>query len=231
MQRRRPTARSTFPPRSGSSPRLPRAIPIRIAAPAPRDAAVATNDGPAALAAWRAYFGSIAKSLPLPVWSDRRGIGLAFARAGFLREAAFVLRGMTDKEAADAIAYAAYAEKLGTIADDYYRDVALHRADPKAFRAAIEQQDRALGMPLSRFNAVRTLGNTANILVMHYGHKVLDERRDVTQFGHTASLNFVLLDGIVSNGFLMWYGPFGGDGGWATADAIYQVRPMYANGP
>jgi hypothetical protein len=195
------------------------------------DAAVVTNDGPAALAAWRAYFGSIAKSLPLPDWNDRRGIGLAFARAGFLQETAFVLRGMTDKEAADVIAYAAYAEKLRTIADDYYRDVALRRADPKAFRAAIDQQDRVLGMPLSRFNAVRTLGNTANILVMHYGHKVLDERRNVTQFGHTAPLNFVLLDGIVSNGFGMWYGPSGGDGGWATADAIYQVRPMYANGP
>jgi hypothetical protein len=206
------------------------------------DGAVVTDDGPAALAAWRAYFGATAKSsilgpaeLALAKWSDRRGAGLALARSGFFREAAFVLHGIADrerdKEEADVIAYAAYTEKLRTIADDYYRDVALRRADPKAFRAAIEREDRALGMPLSRFNAVRTLGNTANLLVMHYGHKVLDDRRDVTQFGRTAPLNFVLLDGIVSNGFLMWYGPAGGDGGWATADAIYQVRPMYANGP
>ena len=221
------------------------------------DAAIVTNDGPTALAAWREYFGATAQSAiltsaekALANWSDRRGVGLALARSGFFREAATILQTVPKDEAvSDVIAYAKFVDRAKHIADDYYRDVALKRADVNAFRASFDEARQALWNALSwngkrpqfsstafdeeigrRYNAVVRFGNTANIFVLHYAHKVSDERRTISQFGREAPLQFVVLDGVVSNGFQMWYGPSGGDGGWADT-AIYQVRPMYANGP
>jgi hypothetical protein len=61
---------------------------------------------------------------------------------------------------------------------------------------------------------------------------VIDEQREVSQYGRRATLRFVALDGIVSSGFTTWLRDGGGgDGGWASGGVVYQVRPMYADGP
>src|ERR1051326_2430980 len=219
------------------------------------DGAVVTNDGAAALEAWRAYYGALAHDdllapdeKAIANWSDRRGAGLALVHSGFIREGAYVLKSLPnpDSTVSAALAYAKFVASVKTIADDYYRDVALKHANEKAFRSALDREGEALWNAIGikgtysskamidelarRYGAVVRIGNTGNVLVMHYGHKALDEQRTVSQFGHEAPLQFIELDGIVSNGFAMWYGPFGGDGGWADG-AIYQVRPMYADGP
>jgi len=229
--------------------------PLLAAARIELDAAVVTNDGATAIEAWRAYYGSLAHDDLLAAddkaianWSDRRGAGLALVHSGFIREGAYVLKSLSNPDAAvsNALAYAKFVANVKTIADDYYRDVALKHANEKAFRASLEREGETLWRALSmkgafysralidelgrRFDAIVRIGNTGNILVLHYGHKVSDEQRSVSQFGREAPLRFIVIDGIVSNGFTMWYGPFGGDGGWAD-EAIYQVRPMYADGP
>jgi hypothetical protein len=245
--------------------------PVLEAAHLELDAAILTNDGAAALDAWRAYYGATAQSAILAPaekglqnWSDRRGVGLALARSAFFREASLVLRELPkesrDAEVSDVIAYASFVAKVKQLTDDYFRDVALKRADTKAFRDSFDAAGQTLWNELSwpekrprfsstalddeverRFNAVVRMSNTVNRHLLflverwyvprHYAHKVSDENRSVTQFGREAPLHFVVLDGVVSNNFNTWYGPSGGDGGWADADAIFQVRPMYANGP
>jgi hypothetical protein len=76
------------------------------------------------------------------------------------------------------------------------------------------------------------IGKTNNFLDLHMGHVVVDRNERVEQYGQTAAVRFIALDTMVSNGFSEWLNDDrGGDGGWATATEIYQVRPRYANGP
>jgi len=226
--------------------------PILAAARIELAGAVVTDDGGSALHAWRMYYGALAHDdllapdeKAIANWTDKRGAGLALVHSGFIREGAYVLKSLPnpDSTVSAALAYAKFAANVKTIIDDYYRDVALKHANEKALHAALEREGASLWNALSmkgsfssrvmidelerRFNAVVRIGNAGNV---HYGHKVADERRTVAQFGREAPLRFIILDGIVSNGFITWYGPFGGDGGWAD-EAIYQVRPMYADGP
>jgi len=223
------------------------------------DAAIVTDDGTTALAAWRAYYGATAQSAilapaekALANWSDRRGAGLALARSGLFAEAEFVLRGVpADPAISDVRAYASTLEQVKTLSENYFRDVALKHADVRAFRASLQAAGETLWNALSwsdkpprysqealtteigrRFNAVVRAGNSSGVeFNLHYAHKALDERRTISQFGREAPLQFVVLDGVIANAFNTWLGPAGGDGGWADDDAIYQVRPMYANDP
>jgi hypothetical protein len=237
------------------------------------DAALLANDGPAALRAWRGYYGVTAQSAllapaaatlaaQLPTWrgidasaEERRAVGLALADSRFFNEAALVLRDPCAHHAVDAgdprvanvVAYAAALRSLRKETDEYYRNVALHRAKPRDLEAIVDAAGRSLWGKLSYqgqysqqaltgalsrdFGTVATLGNTSNVFDLHLTHRVVDEERQVSQYGRTATLRFIALDGIVSNGFQMWVSDGrSGDGGWANT-AIYQVRPMYVAGP
>ena len=240
------------------------------------DAALLTDDGPAALAAWRGYYGPIATSSllapagatlaeKLPAWkgadatsTDRRAVGLALADSRFFDESALVLRDPCAKNAveadarvADIVAYAAAMRSLIKATDEYYRNVALQRAKPDALQKIADDAGRSLWQRLSwsgktpqysidalggelgrRFGTYAGLGYTSRVFDLHLGHRVLDEERQVSQYGRTASLHFIALDGMASNGFSSWVKDgSSGDGGWANPTAIYQVRPLYANGP
>lgn len=229
--------------------------PIIDAARVELDAAILTNDGATALEAWRAYFGAAAQSAilapaekALANWSDRRGAGLALAQSGLFREAALVLAKVErDADVSDVLAYAKYVEKAKTLSDDYFRSVALKQADARTMRAGYDAAGEALWNELSwkgerprystkalnaeierRFHAVvRASGGEHD----HYAHAVSDENRVISQFGREAPLRFIVVDGIVTNGLRMWLVQTGGDGGWAENDAIFQVRPLYVNGP
>src|SRR5690242_5533336 len=56
-----------------------------------------------------------------------------------------------------------------------------------------------------RFGALLQLGITGGYYDMHLGHVVGDERRTVTQYGKTARVTFVALDGMVTNGLQSWF--------------------------
>lgn len=83
-----------------------------------------------------------------------------------------------------------------------------------------------------RFGAYVGLGRTAGYNDLHYGHAVIDETRTIEQYGKKGEITFILLDRMVSNGFQSWAWYYRSQhGGWASEDAIYQVRSAYTGGP
>ena len=76
------------------------------------------------------------------------------------------------------------------------------------------------------------LGRTAGYYDLHMGHSVVDQRREVEQYGRKADVRFVQLDHIVSNGFQSWAWEDGGQhGGWGGSTLIVQIRSVYVEEP
>ncbi len=221
--------------------------PYINAARALLNAAILTNDRQSMLQAWQWYYGE-----KPDVPADRRGLGLALARAKFFDEAILVLADpcaapIDDAEVRDVLLYAGGLRRVREIADEHYRRVSLGTADVAGFRAALEREGRTswqrfgsghfsqpalLKTLFARFGTVAVGGKTGNVEDLHYGHAIVDTTRKVEQYGRTAELRFVALDGIVSNGYSTWASDGGsGDGGWNNEQGIFQVRPMYADDP
>lgn len=208
---------------------LPRAIELLenvIAEAGPRietsrlllKAALLAGDNATALRAFRWYYADV------PALADAKDLGKALVEGRLYEEAALIVKDQDVLDCAKAI------KSLRDIIDDHYRKAATGdenvRAFHKAVRAALPKDAER------RCGVVYTLGETDNVPGMHYGHRVLDERRTVEQYGRKGSVRFVLLDNMVANGFMAWIRDGRtGTGGWTDKDVIYQVRPMYANGP
>lgn len=187
-------------------------------------AAILAGDDATALRALRWHYADVPHLVP-PSVADRRALGRALANARLYQEAAMIL---TDDP--EVTAYAAALQRLQSLVDDHYRNVALGRAKYRAFERAVK---KAIPKDAERrFGVVYTMGETENVPGMHYGHRVLDEQRAVEQYGRTGRLRFILLDNMIANGFAAWiYENRSGAGGWNAGSVVYQVRPMYANGP
>ncbi len=217
-------------------------LPVRMLL----NAALMTNDGPAALKAFRAYWRLAPEAAspldaPFASWrgadataGDRATLGLALAEAKMFPEAVLVLRDPCAHTAttagADIVAYEASLRRIEAIADEYYRQVALGKGDAGTFRKNVEAAE--LPELSRRFGAIVNIVKTGGVIDLHLAHRAVDQERTVSQYGRTATLRFVSLDGVVSNGFGTWARDGGGgDGGWADATTIYQVRPLYADEP
>jgi hypothetical protein len=221
------------------------------------DASLLAGDEESARKAWRWYDAE----LPALAGSDvhvPRAAGLALAKAKLFDEAELVLRNPCaplrtegDAPVLEALAYAAFTRRIHAIADEHYRKVASGVDDAKEFRPALgaeglalwktfspPREDSAFSLPSigreldERFGAVVTIGQTAGIPDILYGHRVADESREIEQHGRKASLRFVQLDGMVAGGYATWatHGRQG-TGGWVGDGVVYQVRPMYVDGP
>jgi hypothetical protein len=188
---------------------------------------------------------------------DRRAVGIALADSRLYDEAALVLadpcgqQRPDDRRSADIVTYDAALRDLLAKTEEYYRNVALRRAKPADLQRVVEAAARSLWQRLSwdgkppefsmererdelgrRFGTYASIGTTGNVFDLHFGHRVIDETREVSQYGHTASLHLIALDGMLSDGFMLWYHDGrGGDGGWANEQGIFQVRPLYVSGP
>jgi hypothetical protein len=156
-----------------------------------------------------------------------------------------------DAEAREIVTYAAFVDGVTRLTDEYYRKTALGQGDTTAWKAAVDSAGRALwpalrwtGSPPEfsrerlgeeidrRFGAVVNLGETAGYHDLHMGHRVVDERRTVRQYGRSATVRFVALDGIVSNGFQSWaWDGRAEHGGWGSKAMIVQIRTGYAESP
>jgi len=225
-------------------------------------AALLAGDGSAAMQAVDGYYHVTAFSPPpnairsahaelnavLPSWkgtpNEREAIARALAGVRFFEEAALVAR---DGAPADVVAYAAAVRKIEEIANEHYRQVALDSANPAALRKAVDAELRTFWSGVSktkfnsdaviaemgrRFGAHLIFGETGGFKDMHFGHVAGDRELRIEQYGRTATLRFVELDSMVSNGIASWLSDGeGGDGGWATETEIYQVRSMYADAP
>jgi hypothetical protein len=129
---------------------------------------------------------------------------------------------------------AAYARALrrvdqATIA--YYRAIANGKEDDDVLRDAVERELPAQPELAKRYGTVVLIGRTNDHVDLHLGHIVDERDMRVEQYGHKATLRFVALDSMVSNGYSEWaHDGRSGDGGWGTAKEIVQVRPRYADG-
>lgn len=155
------------------------------------------------------------------------------------------------RAAATTVPYAAYNRAVRGATDAYYRELARGAAVDTTqwldtfHRLTREVASRYSGTPFGSLDvdsATRFLArrfgvrinneHTAGIHDLHMGHAVIDERWTVTQYGHSASVHFISLDGMVSNGYQSWaWDGHAAHGGWGTDSTIVQVRPVYARGP
>lgn len=219
------------------------------------NAALMSGDDATALEAWRWYYADVPAAVPASI-PARRELGHALARAKLFEEAELVLRdpcapAPPDAATSDVLAYAASLRRMRTIADEHHRAIALGTNDDSALRKTVLKESETLWKALAfngprpkfsldtarkeldrRFATVVNLGavdGAANVVV---GHRVVDEKRQVEQYGQRASIRFEQLDGMYATGYLSWltHGQTG-TGGWNGDDDIVQIRPMYANGP
>jgi len=186
-------------------------------------AAILDNDDATALRAFRWYYADVPQLVPASV-ANRQELGRALANARLYQEAALLL----DDPEIDA--YAAALDRIEKLVDEHYRKAATGDESQRKFVKAVKKE-----LPKDaerRFGAVITFGETDNVSGMHFGHRVLNERRSVEQYGRRGTIRFILLDNMIANGFMVWIlDGRSGAGGWAEKETVYQVRPMYANGP
>jgi hypothetical protein len=150
----------------------------------------------------------------------------------------------------DIVAYAKSIQRVRETTDEFYRNIAAGHEDAATYRVNLQKEAALLWNSLSwpkgkpefdlnkvveelskRFGTVTALGKTGAHYNLHMGHRVVDQTYEVEQYGRKASVRFIVLDTMVSNGYGSWTGDgHSADGGWADATAIYQVRPPYADG-
>ncbi len=227
------------------------------------DAALMTGDNANVLQAWRWYYadrpaGVASAEGKLASATTRRSLVSALAQSRLYPEADLVLRDPCsaqkvpeDRETKDLVTYAAFLRRLTAITAEHDRSVAAG-LDEETFETKVMQEAKTLWQSLTwdgpppafspsdalaelgrRFGTIASLGQTDGIPNLLLGHSVVDETRDVEQYGHKAPLRFVQVDGMVSSGYMAWLThESSGTGGWSGNDgSIYQIRPMYADGP
>ncbi len=192
----------------------------------------------------------------VPTGKDVGAVVEALARSGLLLEASIAATNPTWTRGVapagdgveETIAYAQFGLAAEAHTNEYYRLMALNSPDTAGARGRLLDAAGPLWQKLSwpgtpppltvgslkkeveaRFNAEFGVGRTAGYPDLHFGHRVIDDRMTVEQYGTSASLRFIALDGMVSNGFQSWAWDYRQQhGGWARTDEIIQVRSAYA---
>ncbi|HVR41627.1 MAG TPA: hypothetical protein VMU84_21200 [Thermoanaerobaculia bacterium] len=217
------------------------------------DGGVLLRDPEAIRAGWSSYFVAAAPSKILDharelVMGDNIAQGLVESR--LFDEAV-----MFDPSLHEVARYARFVRDATQRTNDYYRRIAQNQGVVKADdRAVVEKDLRAIaqsvwkdiiGTPFDekefdekrdgelarRFGTFVSVGETGGRLDVHAGHRVLDDSREVEQYGRRATTRFIVLDTMISNGYESWARDGRAQhGGWASEGLIIQVRPAYAEG-
>lgn len=131
------------------------------------------------------------------------------------------------------VAYSRFCRRVKEIADEHYRLSAIGKtkaphqslrepvlAEARKFWPEITSEE-ALRKELSaRFDAVISFERWG----LEFGRRVLDEERVFEQYGRTARVRFVVVDSMVSNGYVSWLSDGRSIiGGWA-GPPMTQVR-------
>ncbi|MCF6404577.1 hypothetical protein L3C95_16895 [Chitinophaga filiformis] len=188
------------------------------------------------------------KGNTLPI-AEREQVALALAKSGFYEQAA-MLAGPGQK---DIIIYARYLQEIGKLTDNYYRQIAAHTSNDSLFERQVMKlcgdvlkdlhlsagkdsltYEKFLELMQPRFGTMGFLGVTSsfNAKEICLGQIVNVTRKDVLQYGYKASLTFIEIDLMTSNGFISWFSnKRSGNGGWSVNDTIYRVRESYMREP
>ena len=217
--------------------------------------ALMAGDDANALQAWRWYYADTPGAVP-PSIPARRELGLALAKARLYELAELVLADPCapippDAATQELTTYAASLRHLRAIAAEQHRAIARGVNDDGAAKKKVQAETEALwnalpwtgarpkfSLPAARKELDRRFGTVANLsdvdgaMNIILGHRIVDEQRQVEQYGRRAPTRFVQLDGMVATGYLAWVTRGStGTGGWSGDDGIVQIRPMYADGP
>jgi hypothetical protein len=196
--------------------------------------ALRAGDGAAALEGVNGYYRGTAHpelARILPSWrgtaGERPAIARALAAVLMFEEAALV---EPDGEIAR---YAAMLRRIEHGANEHYRRIALGDDDPDAMDDLLERELKQSKEELARLYGTYVItGQTGLHHDMHFAHVLVDRTMKIEQYGQTATVRFVALDGVVTNGYSQWLSDAAsGDGGWGTGEEVFQVRPRYADGP
>lgn len=178
-------------------------------------------------------------------------LALALADSRMFEEASLIALKIPESQRSprikDVIEYTLFCRRVQDLTNEYYRLTSLKKGNADDFKARLVKEGENLWNLLSwtgtrpkfeeaifvaemaeRFGAVMNLGTTAGYFDLHMGHRVIDEKRTITQYKYSAEIQFVSLDTMISNGFQSWaWDGRAQHGGWGSATRITQVRPAY----
>jgi len=185
----------------------------------------------------------------LPTWRGASATTAERARlATMLMHARLIdAAGLVAPRGSEIAIYAEFCRHIEREAIGYYRRTLLGEHRPDALTRAYIRASRELWPRLTwkgapprfypaaadaelarRFGTLIELGITGGYYDMHMGHIVGEEDRTVSQYGHSASVTFFVIDGMVTNGLQSWaWDDAGGHGGWQRRDTVVQVRPIF----
>lgn len=190
----------------------------------------------------------------LPHWNasaaENEQIAAALAKSGFYEYAA-LLAGRSQK---NIIAYARYLQETEDMTDSYYRKLAVHAPtsdslfDVEVMTSCAQllkelkisagkdslTYEKFLELMQPKFGTMGFLGTTSSFHAKEIclGQIVNVTRKEVLQYGYKASLTFIEIDLMTSNGFISWFSNKRmGNGGWSVNDTIYRVREAYIKEP
>lgn len=134
---------------------------------------------------------------------------------------------------AEAVAYSRFCRRVQRIADEHYRRFAIGEITTPhtALREPVLAEARKFWPELeTEEDVVEHLENSFNAYLgfedfgLAFGHRVLDDDVAFEQYGHKGNAGFVVLDSMVSNGYVTWLTDGKAIiGGWA-GPPIVQVR-------
>ncbi|MEP1095000.1 MAG: hypothetical protein ABJG78_07805 [Cyclobacteriaceae bacterium] len=183
---------------------------------------------------------------------------IGLTESGFIEYAAMatkVLRGRFKLESTainDLLSYHAFLQEVEGATVEFYRSEVADNSSEKNYKAAVREAAMALWEQLSwngkkpkfkdelaqaelrkRFGMVMEFMNANGHFGLSMGHVVLDENRQVSQYGKQGNLRYIAIDHMLSNGYSSWFWDGAAQiGGWAPGEAsILQVRSAYSKGP
>lgn len=193
--------------------------------------------------------------------SSRVAVVLTLAKSGFLGAAALTasdprlaphLKIVNRPEIAELLGYSEFVEKLRVAVASFYRQ----RTGGAGSNADLRNDFQVLGRQLwswlnwdravpdftesaflnelsRRFAVTVKFETRQGIASMNMGHRLIDLKHDVKQYGRQTEVRVVLLDRMVSNGYTSWFWDgMAATGGWVDEDgSIVQVHESYVDGP
>ncbi len=193
--------------------------------------------------------------------SEREALILALADSGFYKYAAGIAADISASESSwtanknprikEIIFYSQYLEDLEDITNEYYRKTAFGEGSKDRYLKDFGILSKELWLNLNfsdgrpgfdikifqktlreKFGAVSNLGPVEGYFGLSFGHIVVNDQRNVVQYGHEAKFTFIAIDNMISNFYTSWFWDGAASvGGWAKMDTIYQVRESFAQAP
>jgi len=188
---------------------------------------------------------------------DYRMLTIALAKSRLFQAATVVTAIYLTQELADdrklseMLAYRIYLDEIAEITNAFYRQAASGNADEAGYKRALREEAMSLWPQLhwkdaqvpdytdqgfedqisQRFGAEITYKRISGYYGLHMGHRVADEDILIAQYDERATLRFISLDTMVSNGYTSWFWDGrAAVGGWADNPIIIQVRSAYSDG-